>query len=146
MKQQNISTVTVSGKKAVDITWGSGKVDRVDLSALIADLAGLAALDKHVTFAACAVGEDGWSLIWPNGAEIGTDTLWRMAREQAGEATPIGEFSAWRARNRLSLSDAAQALGVTRRMVSYYEAGRYLIPRIVGLAIKGWEAEHHSHV
>jgi len=46
------------------------------------------------------------------------------------------------ARNRLSLSDAALALGITRRMVSYYEAGRYLIPRMVGLAIKGWETEH----
>ncbi len=146
MKQLNITNVAVSGKKAVDITWGSGKVDRAGLAPLIADLAGLAALDKAATFAACAVGEDGWSLIWPNGAEIGTDTLWRMAREQAGEATPIGEFAAWRARNRLSLSDAALALGVTRRMVSYYEAGRYLIPRIVGLAIKGWEAEHRSQV
>jgi len=145
MKQQNITTVAVIGKKSVGITWDSGKVDRVDLSALIADLAGLAALDNTATFTACTVGEDGWSLIWPNGAEIGTDTLWRMAREQSGEATPIDEFAAWRVRNRLSLSDAAQALGITRRMVAYYEAGRYLIPRMVGLAIKGWEAEHRSH-
>ncbi len=99
-------------------------------------------LDDANTFDAVAVGEDGWSLIWPGGAEIGTDTLWRMAREQAGEATPIEEFAAWRARNRLSLSDAALALGITRRMVCYYEAGRYLIPRMVGLACKGWESEH----
>ena len=27
-------------------------------------------------------------------------------------------------------------------MVAYYEAGRYLIPRMVGLACKGWETEH----
>ena len=45
----------------------------------------------------------------------------------------------------LSLSDAAQALGVTRRMIAYYEAGRDLIPRMVGLACKGWEAEHRHH-
>jgi hypothetical protein len=55
------------------------------------------------------------------------------------------EFAAWRARNRLSLSDAALALGITRRMVAYYDAGRYLIPRMVGLACKGWEADHHRH-
>jgi hypothetical protein len=55
------------------------------------------------------------------------------------------EFAAWRARNRLSLSDAALALGITRRMVAYYDAGRYLIPRMVGLACKGWEVNHHRH-
>lgn len=143
MKEPNIKVVVPSSGKVVEITWASGKIDRVDLTELINELAALAEIDNAAIFSAVAVGEDGWSLIWPNGAEIGTDTLWRMAREQAGEATPIHEFAAWRARNRLSLSDAALALGITRRMVSYYEAGRYLIPRMVGLAIKGWEAEHH---
>ncbi|MFA5241017.1 MAG: hypothetical protein WC029_01665 [Sulfuricella sp.] len=132
-----------SSSKVVEITWASGKIDRVGLTGLINELAALAEIDNAAIFSAVAVGEDGWSLIWPDGAEIGTDTLWRMAREQAGEATPIHEFTAWRARNRLSLSDATLALGITRRMVSYYEAGRYLIPRMVGLAIKGWETEHH---
>lgn len=147
MKEPNIKAVAPSSAKAVEITWASGKIDRVDLGGLISELAALAEIDDAAAFSAVAVGEDGWSLIWPNGAEIGTDTLWRMAREQAGEATPIHEFAAWRARNRLSLSDAALALGITRRMVSYYEAGRYLIPRMVGLAIKGWETErsHLSH-
>jgi len=142
MKEPNIKAVAADGGKMVEVTWGGGKIDRVDLSGLIADLAGLAALDEASVFATVAVGEDGWSLRWPNSVEIGTDTLWRMAREQAGEATPIDEFAAWRVRNRLSLSDAALALGITRRMVAYYEAGRYLIPRMVGLACKGWEAEH----
>ena len=143
MASLTFNTVTAVGGKSLEITWAGGKVDQVDLAALIADLAGLAALDDQALFDAVAVGEDGWSLSWPGGLEIGTDSLWRMAREQAGEATPIEEFAAWRARNRLSLSDAALALGITRRMVSYYEAGRYLIPRIVGLACKGWESEHH---
>ncbi len=145
MKEPNIKSVAVSGGQTVEITWASGKIDCVDLAALIADLDGLAALDDISVFDVVAIGEDGWSLIWPNGAEIGTDTLWRMAREQTGEATPIEEFTAWRTRNRLSLSDAALALGITRRMVAYYEAGRYLIPRMVGLACKGWEAEHRRH-
>ena len=142
MKERNIKTIAGTRGHTLEIEWASGKMDRVDLSTLIANLAGLSTLDDADTFSAVAVGEDGWSLIWPGGAEIGTDTLWRMAREQAGEATPIEEFAAWRARNRLSLSDAALALGITRRMVCYYEAGRYLIPRTVGLACKGWEAEH----
>lgn len=145
MKQPNIKAVHATSGKEVEITWASNKTDRVNLTELINELAALAGIDNVASFSAVAVGEDGWSLIWPDGAEIGTDTLWRMAREQAGEATPIYEFSAWRARNRLSLSDAAVALGITRRMVSYYEAGRYLIPRMVGLAIKGWETER-SHL
>jgi hypothetical protein len=142
MKQPNITAVTATGEKTVSITWANGKTDHVDLAVLIADLAGLEPLDNPPTFNAVKVGEDGWSLIWPTGAEIGTDTLWRMAREQSLEATPIAEFSTWRERNQLSLTDAAMALGITRRMVSYYEAGRYLIPRMVGLACKGWEVEH----
>jgi hypothetical protein len=142
MKEPNIKAVVSAGRKTVEILWANGKTDRVNLAELIRELSALAAFDHASTFSAVAVGEDGWSLIWPNGAEIGTDTLWRLAREQVGDATPIHEFSAWRARNRLSLSDAALALGITRRMVSYYEAGRYLIPRMVGLAIKGWENEH----
>ena len=145
MNPSNITAVNTDTGFGVRINWANGKTDVVDLAALIADLAGLAELDNPATFKAVAVGEDGWSLIWPNGAEIGTDTLWRMAREQSGEVTPIAYFTTWRARNQLSLTDAAHALGITRRMVSYYEAGRYLIPRMVGLACKGWEAEkHHS--
>ena len=142
MKDPNISAVAHTVDQIVAITWINGKTDQVDLSALMADLAGLEPLDNAPTFAAVQVGEDGWSLLWPSGIEIGTDTLWRMAREQAGDVTPVSEFTRRRKRNGLSLSDAAAALGITRRMVSYYEAGRYLIPRMVGLACKGWEAEH----
>ena len=145
MKDPNITAATPTGGKVVDITWTNGKTDRVDLSALVADLAGLEPLDNEPTFAAVQVGEDGWSLIWPSGIEVGTDTLWRLAREQAGDATPVTEFASWRERNGLSLTDAAMALGITRRMVSYYEAGRYLIPRMVGLACKGWEVDHRRH-
>lgn len=78
MKQPNITAVTSAGQQTVEITWASGKTDRVDLAALVADLTGLASLDNASTFSAVHVGEDGWSLIWPNGAEIGTDTLQRM--------------------------------------------------------------------
>jgi len=144
MKDPNITAVAHAGGQRVSVTWINGKTDRVDLSALVADLAGLEPLDNAPTFAAVQVGEDGWSLRWPSGAEIGAETIWRLAREQAGEATPVAEFASWRARNALSLADAAAALGITRRMVSYYEAGRYLIPRMVGLACKGWEAERRT--
>ena len=84
MREPNIKAVASASDKTVEITWASGKIDRVDLTELIKELAALAEMEDATTFSAVGVGEDGWSLIWPNGAEIGTDTLWRLAREQRG--------------------------------------------------------------
>ncbi len=41
----------------------------------------------------------------------------------------------------LSLSDAAEALGLSRRQVAYYASGAHKVPRTVLLAGKGWERE-----
>ena len=42
-------------------------------------------------------------------------------------------------RNGLSLSGAAEALGISRRMVSYYRTAHKPIPRQTWLACLGWE-------
>ena len=47
-------------------------------------------------------------------------------------------------RNDLSLATAAEALGMTTRMITHYRTGSRPIPRVVGLACKGWEAERHG--
>jgi hypothetical protein len=49
----------------------------------------------------------------------------------------IGE---WMHHNDLSLSTAAEALGISRRMVSYYRTAHKAIPRTIWLACLGWEA------
>jgi predicted transcriptional regulator len=49
-------------------------------------------------------------------------------------------FRRWQERNRLSLSEAAAAIGLTRRTVSQYRTGARPVPRTVSLACKGWEA------
>lgn len=43
-------------------------------------------------------------------------------------------------RNGLSLNTAAEALGISRRMVSYYRTAQKAIPRTIWLACLGWEA------
>jgi hypothetical protein len=43
-------------------------------------------------------------------------------------------------RNGLSLSTAAEALGISRRMTSYYRTAQKAIPRAIWLACLGWEA------
>jgi hypothetical protein len=61
------------------------------------------------------------------------------AKEQAGEVSHQ-MFDTWMHRNGLSLNTAADALGISRRMVSYYRTAQKAIPRAIWLACLGWEA------
>ena len=48
-------------------------------------------------------------------------------------------------RNNLSLSRAAEAIGMTRRMIAYYKNGSRSIPKTVWLACIGYEVlERHA--
>jgi predicted transcriptional regulator len=40
----------------------------------------------------------------------------------------------------LSLNKAAEALGISRRMVAYYSNGEKAVPKAILLACRGWEA------
>ena len=46
----------------------------------------------------------------------------------------------WRKRQAYTLDAAAKALGVSRRMIAYYEKGERPIPRVVALATRALEA------
>jgi transcriptional regulator with XRE-family HTH domain len=54
---------------------------------------------------------------------MAADTLWRLAQEQAGETMTPDAFRHWRDRKAYTLDEAARALGLSRRMVAYYEKG-----------------------
>lgn len=54
------------------------------------------------------------------------------------------EFIRWRRRNGLSLAEAGKALGISRRMVAYYQSGDRKVPRTVLLAMQGWEVNRQS--
>jgi len=71
------------------------------------------------------------------------DTLYGLCREQAGLPT-ARDFNDWMQRNGLSLTIAAETLGMTRRMIAHYRTGSRPIPKVVGLACKGWEAERQG--
>jgi hypothetical protein len=55
----------------------------------------------------------------------------------------MSEFSEWRAALKLTQFEARQALGLSRRMVFYYEAGEWPIPEKVRFAMAHL-AEHPS--
>ena len=48
-------------------------------------------------------------------------------------------FDAWVRRNDLSPTTAAEALGLSRRIVSYYRTAQRPIPKTVRLACMGYE-------
>jgi len=123
------------------IVWTRGPVTEVDLTEPISRLKGLRSLREPGFFSRVQVGEDGHSVCWPEEIEMGADSLWRRAQEQAGNFIPREQFHAWRERHRLSLTKAAGVLGLSRRMVAYYESGQAPIPKLVGLACRGWEME-----
>ena len=86
------------------------------------------------------VGDWGHSVAWPDGTELGAETLWLETLTAIGRADTRA-FLEWRLRHGLSLSAAAQALGVSRRMIAYYSNGEKRVPRPILLACRGWEAD-----
>jgi hypothetical protein len=84
------------------------------------------------------VHTDGSSIEWFD-TELGPDNVYAWAKEQADEVSHE-MFGVWMDRNKLSLSGAADALGISRRMVSYYRTAHKAIPRSIWFACLGWEA------
>lgn len=86
-------------------------------------------------------GDWGHSLVWPDGTEIGADSLWLDTLDAIGRSD-ARHFLEWRLANGLSLAKAADALGLARRTVAYYSNGDRAVPKTVLLACKGWDASH----
>lgn len=87
------------------------------------------------------VGDWGHSVVWPDGSETGADSLWLDTLDAIGRGD-ARRFLEWRLANGLSLSKAADALGLARRTVAYYSNGDRPVPKTVLLACKGWDAMH----
>jgi hypothetical protein len=128
----------------LSVAFLNGRTFTVDLRELVHRLKGLRPLRDRAVFARADVGEGGFSLAWPGDLDIGADRIYEMALEQNGRPDAV-EFIRWRWRHGLSLSEAAEALGMSRRMVAYYASGEHEVPRTVLLACKGWEVEQ-QHV
>jgi hypothetical protein len=127
------------------ITWENGKHTEVDVGDYL-QAPGYEGLRDPAFFAHVQVEEWGHGVEWP-AADIGipADALYRLSKEQSGDAFPTGHFNAWMKRHGLSLSAAAQALHLTRRTIIYYSTGAKPIPAYIGLACKGWEVGHRTH-
>ena len=126
-----------AGKKPLTlrIGWNNDAENYVDVSGLIATYQVYAPLRRSTAlFRSVRVGELGTDVVWNNEIDMSAQTLWRLAQEQSGQTISAGDFKLWREKKAMTLDSAAAALGLSRRMVAYYEQGAKPIPRVVALA------------
>lgn len=141
MKAPCILNVAVKSPLVIEVSWSTGETLTVDVTEQVERFKILAPLADPAVFSLAHVGLWGHSIDWTDDADMGADLLYDLCRTQAGLPTPK-EFDQWIIRNGLSLTKAAETLGLSRRMVAHYRSGSKPIPKIVGFACKGWEAEH----
>lgn len=118
-------------------TWSTGEVLEVDVGEILRKIPALAPILDPEVFARAHIAEWGGGIEWFD-TEFGEDNIYAWAKEQSGEVSHQ-MFGDWMHRNALSLTTAAEALGISRRMVSYYRTAHKAIPRSIWLACLGWE-------
>ena len=139
-----LTQVDVETPTSLRLAYADGEQLTVDLADLIARHPTLAPLTDPALFTTAAVGEWGACVVWHNddALQLAADNLRARAVEQAGGYSHELIWN-WMARHKLTLEAAAEALGLSRRMLAYYRSGAKPVPRTVALALLGWEVEQH---
>lgn len=138
--QFQLTAVQALPESRLRLTYADGQNLEVDLREWITSTAALRPLGDPALFAQAHLGLGGRSVDWlEDELDLGSDNLRNLAVEQAGG---IGHerIRNWLHATGLSLEQAAQALGISRRMLIYYRDGEKPVPRAVWLACLGWEA------
>lgn len=136
-----VSVAPGAAPLSLRIAWDSGDEGVVDLSGHLGRFRIYEPLRRSPElFARAAVGEHGTDVVWTEDIDVAADTLWRLSQEQSGHTMSADAFRSWRERKSYSLDAAARALGLSRRMVAYYEQGEKPIPRVVALATRALES------
>ena len=146
MKRPRLSAVESLPDYRLKLSFVNSDMLTVDKREAVFCKPGLAPLRDPAAFAkARIVPGEGWTVEWADfDIQIGADTLWLEAMQQAATDEDTRTFLGWRARHGLSLADAALALGMTPRTMRAYGTGSRPVPHYIALACKGWEAEHST--
>lgn len=145
MKRPRLLAVQVLLPFSLELTFIDGQRLTLDMSPDVQRYPGLQPLLEEGAFGGAGLGDDGWSVEWPElDIQIGADTLYldALAQNAMDENTRI--FIDWRARTGLSLNKAAEALGVSARSITRYSSGRDAVPRSLALACLGWDSLQHG--
>lgn len=140
-----ITNVSIVGPQQLTLTFADGYSAEVDLSGLIAKSPSLVRLSDRKLFSKVALDEWQRGVIFAadDDLSLASDNLRALALEQAGEYSHQ-HVIVWMHQNGLTLDDAAQALGISRRMLAYYRSGTKPVPKSIGLAMLGWESLRHQ--
>jgi hypothetical protein len=123
------------------LDFADGFSAQVDLSKLIRRYKALSPLRDWAAFRRASLGEWGRSVMFTDEIDLAADNLRARALEQLGQYSHE-DVIVWMDRNDLTLDQAAEALGLSRRMLAYYRCGEKPVPKTVGLAMLGWEHLH----
>jgi hypothetical protein len=146
MKRPRLQAVQARPGAILELTFISGQHFTLDMSKDLKTYPGLKPLTKGNAFKGATLGDAGWTVEWPElDIQIGADTLFLDALAQAAPDENTRIFIHWRLRHRMTLDQAAEALGVSARGISRYSSGREPVPRTLALACLGWEALEHPH-
>lgn len=131
--------------QTIRVFWADGEHSDHDLSRPIAKGGVFAPLRDPQVFRQAEVINDGRGIGWPGTeADCCADALWYEAHpDKCPYPTVVmttGDFRAWLDRNGLTLDRGALALGLSRRQMAYYAAGKKPVPRLVALAAAGYDA------
>lgn len=140
-KPFRLQAVNALPNQSLHLVFEDGFEADVGLGDWIEHTRGLRALADPALFSQAQVGEWGWSVEWiRDELELGADNLRNLAIEQAGG---IGHERLWVWMHECGLTQqqAADAVGISRRMLNRYLTGQKPVPKTVWLACKGWEAE-----
>lgn len=137
--QHTLAALTVRAPASLTLTFADGATLAVDLRDTIQAHPTLAALNDPILFARAHIDALGGYVVWiEDELEMAADNLRNLATEQAGGIGPERILN-WMDRHSLTQERAAQAIGVSRRMLNYYLSGAKPIPKTVWLACLGWE-------
>ena len=144
-RHHTIAALMVRPPCALTLTFADGVTLPLDLAPFANLNPALAALKDPALFSTARVDARGGYVIWvEDDIEMAADNLRNMAGEQSGG---IGNerLANWMHKHSLTQEQAADAVGVSRRMLNYYLSGAKAIPKTVWLACLGWEVLEELH-
>ena len=139
-KQFTLESVESQPGTRLILRFADTAVFALDLADTIAAHRSFAPLGNPAVFQSARLDEHGAAVVWDHHDDLAmaADNLRARAVEQGGGISHEFIWN-WMHKHRMTLDDAALALGLSRRMLAYYRSGAKPVPRTVALACLGWE-------
>jgi hypothetical protein len=142
-----VTKVRATGDRILRVRFAGERRDReLDMTGLIARSVHFTPLmDDAKAFAKAAIVEEGLGVSWPvqtkwGRLDVSATTLRRIAEEQ--QAMTGKDFAEWRMTLGLSLTEAANLLGVGRRTIMGY-LKKDELPPVVAIACRALARDKH---